>query len=80
VPEVLAAVRRQLEGKAAPLRLPLLDVAYSGPHGGALGVIVRSSVDTAAEGASDTLPAPTVDDAPGSEVVEVGRDSRAIPR
>jgi ADP-heptose:LPS heptosyltransferase len=80
VPEVLAAVRRQLEGKAAPMRLPLLDVAYSGPHGGALGVIVRSSVDTAAEGASDTLPAPIVDDAPVSEVVEVGRDARVIPR
>lgn len=51
VPEVLAAVTRQLEGKAAPVRLPLVDVAYSGPHGGALGVIVRSSVDTAAESA-----------------------------
>jgi ADP-heptose:LPS heptosyltransferase len=51
VPEVIAAVQRQLDGKAAPMRLPLIDVAYASPHGGALGVIVRASVETAAEGA-----------------------------
>jgi len=51
VPEVIAAVQRQLEGKPAPMRLPLIDVAYASPHGGALGVIVRASVETAAAGA-----------------------------
>lgn len=49
VPEVLAAVQRQLDGKPAPLRLPIIDVSYAGPHGNALGVIVRSSVETASE-------------------------------
>src|SRR4029079_8184217 len=49
VPEVLAAVQRQLEGKSAPMRLPVVDVAYATPHGNALGVIIRSSVDAAAE-------------------------------
>ena len=47
VPEVLAAVQRQLDGKPALVRLPLLDIAYAAPQGGALGVIVRSSVESA---------------------------------
>lgn len=65
VPEVLAAVERQLQGIAAPVRLPMLDeVAYAGPHNEALGVIVRSSVETAASGAF----AADADDAPESEV------------
>lgn len=86
VPEVLAAVNRQLAGKPAPVRLPLVDVSYSGPHGGALGVIVRSSVDTAAESADGASFAPrpgdegAADDAPVSEVVEMSADSRAVPR
>lgn len=50
VPEVLAAVQRQLDGKPAPVRLPIADVAYAAPQGGALGVLVRSSVETGAEG------------------------------
>jgi ADP-heptose:LPS heptosyltransferase len=78
VSEVLAAVDRQLAGKSAPLRLPLLDVAYLGPHGGALGVIVRSSVDTAAEGAPGFVD-PGAEEPPMSEVVEVGTSARVAP-
>jgi ADP-heptose:LPS heptosyltransferase len=48
VDEVLAAVQRQLEGKAARHRLPMIDVAYAGPEGTVLGVIVRSSIALAA--------------------------------
>jgi ADP-heptose:LPS heptosyltransferase len=80
VPEVLAAVQRQLEGKSAPVRLPILDVAYAAPQGGALGVIVRSSVETAHEG---SFAADHDSEPPVSEVIEVagaGADSRVIPR
>jgi hypothetical protein len=70
VPEVLAAVQRQLQGIAAPVRLPMIDeVAYAGPHNEALGVIVRSSVETAASGA---FAADADDDAPESEVALSG--------
>lgn len=68
VPEVLAAAQRLLSGKPAVVRLPVVDVTYKGPHGEALGVLVRSSVKTAAP---DTFPD---DDAPESEVV----DSRVV--
>ena len=63
VPEVLEAVQRQLDGKSAPLRLPIIDVSYAGPQGNALGVIVRSSVETATE----PLPAVSEESAPASE-------------
>ncbi len=55
VPEVLAAVQRQLDGKAAPVRLPMVDVAYAAPEGGALGVIVRSSVESAASAQGENV-------------------------
>jgi ADP-heptose:LPS heptosyltransferase len=56
VDEVLAAVQRQLEGKAARSRLPVVEVAYTGPQGTVLGVIVRSSVEltTPSTAAADT--------------------------
>jgi ADP-heptose:LPS heptosyltransferase len=73
VPEVLAAVQRQLDGKPAPMRLPVIDVAYASPHGNALGVIVRSSVDAAAE--SPLASAPD-SEPPPSGVVEHEADSR----
>jgi ADP-heptose:LPS heptosyltransferase len=77
VPEVLAAVHRQLDGKPAPVRLPVVDVSYSSPHGNALGVIVRSSVHAAVEGslvsAADSEP-------PVSEVVALDVDSRTGAR
>ena len=72
VSEVLEAVERQLAGKPAPVRLPLIDVAYAAPSGGALGVIVRASVETAAEAAFAD------DDAPDSEVVESAVQSRDV--
>lgn len=75
VPEVLAAVQRQLEGKPAPMRLPMIEVAYAGPHHEALGVIVRSSVETAAAGAFAAD-----DDAPVSEIVDAGVDSQVVSR
>jgi ADP-heptose:LPS heptosyltransferase len=62
--EVVAAVERQLDGKAAKHRLPVLEVAYEGPRGGALGVIVRSSVENApiaTVGPTDPEPVPATD-------------------
>lgn len=44
--EVMAAVERQLAGKAARTRLPVQDLRFAAPAGGALGVIVRASVET----------------------------------
>ncbi len=77
VPEVLAAVQRQLEGKPAPVRLPIVDVAYASPHGNALGVIVRSSVDAAAESSFSDDPEP---EPPSREVASVDLDSHDAPR
>jgi ADP-heptose:LPS heptosyltransferase len=77
VPEVLAAVQRQLDGKPAPMRLPIVDVSYSSPQGHALGVIVRSSVDAAAEG---SLVGDPGSEPPVSEVLSVDGTSRVAPR
>jgi hypothetical protein len=55
------------------MRLPVIDVAYASPHGNALGVIVRSSVDAAAE--SPLASAPD-SEPPPSGVVEHEADSR----
>lgn len=66
VPEVLTAVERQLAGRPAPLRLPIVDVVYAAPQGGALGVIARSSVDTAAA-------------AEGNNVIEDGEPTSVGP-
>ena len=85
VQEVLVAVQRQLEGKPAPTRLPIIDVAYAAPHGGALGVIVRSSVESAASAEGDNVnddvgDASSDEAAPASHVVEIGPDVRVVPR
>jgi hypothetical protein len=66
VPEVLAAVERRLAGQPPLVHLPLADVTYTGPHGEALGVFVRSSVNTMPE---EALPG---DEGPLSEVVDSG--------
>lgn len=60
VEEVLAAIERQLGAIPAKHRLPLADVAYTTPHGGALGVIVRASVEVPRPltTATSTTPAP----------------------
>lgn len=66
VPEVLAAVERRLAGQPPLKHLPIADVTYTGPHGEALGVFVRSSVNTMPEEAS------AGDEGPESEVVDSG--------
>jgi len=76
VPEVFAAVERRLEGEPARVRLPVVDVTYSGPHGEPLGVFVRSSVTTEPEVAFDEG-ARDSDVGPESEVVPVESRSRA---
>lgn len=67
VDEVLEAVQRQLDGKSANHRLPVIEVAYASPRGDALGVIVRSSVEHAG---TSTHPAADVRDS--DEVNERG--------
>jgi ADP-heptose:LPS heptosyltransferase len=47
VSEVMAAVERQLSGKVALARVQAQPVRFAAPDGGALGVIVRASVETA---------------------------------